>query len=150
MVVHRGVPALLALIGVLAISGICWGAETGELKLVSLGDRDAVVISVDGEALESELVVQKLRPSRLEALYKYEGTPPKAPAVVSGQRVTGLEVRPTEDGFTLVVSLADEIPTQGASIYRESLLGPGQTVLEVFSAGGTHGPFKTAWLEDGQ
>jgi len=142
-------PALLAIFSAIAILGVCWGADTGEVKLVSLGDRDAVVISVNGKALESDLVAHKLRPSRLEAVYKYDGALPVV-ADSSSELVKSLTVKPVADGFMLTVDLADSVPTQGTTIYRESVVAPGKTAIEVFGDGGVHSPFQAAWLETGQ
>ncbi|MBN2081878.1 hypothetical protein JW859_06670, partial [bacterium] len=141
----RGAVGIFALLCALLFAGYSWGAGPAELTVLDLADRDAVVITVDGEALQSALVSHKLSPSRLEALYTYAGPAPAVPAV-TGDLVTGVGITPVTEGFLLTLTLADTVPVDGEAVYREAVIGDGQTVVEVFSADSARTPFKLSWL----
>ncbi|MBN1966080.1 MAG: hypothetical protein JW910_15630, partial [Anaerolineae bacterium] len=120
-----------------------------EVKLLDLNDRDVVVLSVDGQALTSDLVVCKAHPKRLEALYKYDGP---LPAVThsAGDLVTQVSIEPRNEGFMLTLALADGVTVDSDSIYREAVVKDGVTALEVFAAESSRAPFALAWLEPAQ
>jgi len=144
----RGAIGLAAALCALYFAIPAWGKGTMDLKLVDLSDRDAVVVTVDGEALVSDLVVHKLRPSRLEALYRYSGDLP-ALGEMSGDLIQGVAIIPRQQGFMLTLTLSESLPVDGEQIYRESVLGSGESVLEVFAPGSARTPFKPQWLEGG-
>jgi hypothetical protein len=143
----RGAASLLAALCVLAYAGIVWGNDSATIKLLNLGDRNAVVISVDGEALVSDLVVHNLRPSRIEALYRFDGELPQVGAL-SGNLIKSVAISPRPEGFMLTLTLADNLPVDGEQVYRESVIeGTGSTALEVFANGSARTPFKAEWLD---
>ena len=141
-----GVATSVALM-LLCLTTVGWGAESVSVSMVDLGDRDAVILRVDGDALVSDLVVHKLRPSRLEAFYRFDGEVP-ASIKVSGDLVQGVDLSQRPDGFLLTLTLSSSIPASGETIYRETVLGSGQTALEVFSNSSKRGPFQVSWLND--
>lgn len=144
----RGAVGIFALMWALGFVAYGWGAEAAGVAVLDLSDRDAVVLTVDGEALQSALVSHKLNPSRLEALYTYSGPLPAAPSA-SGDLITGVEVSPVQEGFLLTLTLADSVPSNGEAVYREAVIGEGQTVVEIFGPGSARTPFKLAWLNGG-
>jgi hypothetical protein len=118
------------------------------MQFVDLQDRDAVVLQVDGEELMSDLVAQNLDPNRLELLYSYSSTPPALPQKF-GDLIIGASIEPPEGGFKLILDLADSLPVNGASLHRQSVIGNGQTVVEVFQPNAARTPFKVDWLKSG-
>ena len=115
-----GVATTVALMLLLCLTTAGWGANAVSVSLVDLGDRDAVILRVDGEALVSDMVVHKLRPSRLEAFYRFDGGAPAA-IDVSGDLVKGVELSKRPDGFLLTLTLSSSIPASGETIYRETV-----------------------------
>ena len=144
----RGAAGFLAAVCALCVVRFGWGTEPAQVTLLDLPDRDAVVLTVGGEALVSKLVVHKLRPSRLEALYRYSGELPTV-GDISGDLVKGVAISPRQEGFMLTLTLADDVPVDGEQIYRESVVGTGRTALEVFASESNRSPFKAAWLAGG-
>jgi uncharacterized membrane protein YgcG len=144
----RGAVGILALLWALCFVAYGWGAGAANVAVLDLADRDAVVLTVDGAALQSALVSHKLNPSRLEALYTYSGPVPEAPSA-SGDLITGVDISPVQEGFLLTLTLADSVPSNGEAVYREAVISEGQTVVEVFSPDSARTPFKLSWLNDG-
>jgi len=140
-----GVVGMLAAALVFCLVQVCWGADGAELTVLDLPDRDVVVLSVDGEALVSDIVVHNLRSGRLEAMYQFDGTLPATPKVV-GDLITSVEINSRPEGFMLTLVLSDDVPVDGETIYRESTVATGKTALEVFSAESTRTPFNLSWL----
>ncbi len=145
----RGEVGLLAVLCALLFAVPSWGTGMAEVKLLDLNDRDVVVLSVDGQALTSDLVVCKAHPKRLEALYKYDGP---LPAVIqsAGDLVTQVSIEPRDEGFMLTLALADSVTVDSDSIYREAVVKDGVTALEVFAAQSSRAPFALAWLDPAQ
>ena len=141
----RGVVGLLAVLLTLLYAVPSWGTGMAEVKLLDLNDRDVVVLSVDGQALTSDLVVCKTHPKRLEALYKFDGPPPVV-AESAGDLVTQVSIEPRDEGFMLTLALADSVAVDSESIYREAVVKDGVTALEVFADQSSRAPFALAWL----
>ncbi|MCB1221273.1 hypothetical protein KDL30_11470, partial [bacterium] len=117
------------------------------MSFLDLPDRDVVVIDTGDLALKSDMMVNKLSPSRLEVLYRYDGQIPAVPQT-SGDLVTSVDISPRSEGFMLVLTLSDSVPTTGEAAYRETPLGNGRTAIEVFSAGSTRSAFDLGWLDN--
>jgi hypothetical protein len=142
----RGVVGLLAVLCTLLFAIPGWGTGKAEVKLLDLNDRDVVVLSVDGQALTSELVVHKLHPSRLEAFYKYDGPLPVV-TQTTGDLVKQVSIEPRGEGFMMTLALADSVPVESESIYREAVVEDGVTALEVFAQDSSRAPFALDWLD---
>jgi hypothetical protein len=126
-----------------------WGTEPGNVSFLDLSDRDVIILNTGDVTLESGMMVNKLSPSRLEVLYRYDGQIPAVPQV-SGDLVTAIDVSPRKEGFMLVLTLSDAVPTTGEAAYRETELGNGRTAIEVFTAASTRSAFDPSWLDSGQ
>ncbi|MCC7477462.1 hypothetical protein IT575_03295 [bacterium] len=137
-----------AAVGAVGFVHIGWGAGGASLQFVDLPDRDAVVLRVDGTALTSDLIARDESTGKLEVLYAYDNTMPALPQSF-GDLITGARLEPADGGFKLVLSLADSLPAGGASFYRESVIGDGATVVEVFSPETAQTPFKASWAAPG-
>ena len=143
---NRGTLALLSVLLVLFFAVPGWGTEPGSMSFLDLPDRDVVVIDTGDLELQSGMIVNKLSPSRLEVLYRYDGQIPAVPQT-GGDLVTSVDISPRKEGFMLVLTLSDAVPTSGEAAYRETPLGNGRTAIEVFSTGSTRTAFDLGWLD---